>query len=242
MKKRLLSVVALIAALAMTGCGANNNAAIDTTAADEAAKAASQYVVVNSAKEQADKAGISIEAPEGAENVCYSIMYNTELKEEVDSENKTVKKYVRDESKIEAVQVDFNMIEREEIEENGEKETKLIVIPYTYRASNTGDGLEPVDLSGLDMSQWDYVEKASDATQKDKVVEDITVVGRPGKMYYGNGVGNIYWVDTVPGVCYTLTVGATTEDADTASEKDAITKKELIEMAEKVFVPTQGES
>ncbi len=242
MKKRIIGVITLIAALAMTGCGGNNNAEIDTTKADEASKAASQYVVVNSAKDQATKAGISIEAPEGAENVCYSLVYETELKEEVDEDNNTVKKYVRDESTVKAVQVDFNIIEREEVEENGEKETKLTVFPYTYRASNTGDGTKPVDLSGLDMSQWGYVENASDAKSKEKVVEDITVAGRPGKIYYGNGVGNIYWVDAVPGVCYTLTAGVTTEDADAASDKGILTKKALVEMAEKVFVPTQGES
>lgn len=208
MKKKIIIALALCAALSLTACGGGQAAPIATDESDALANTRSTYEVVKTASDVSAKVGLGLEAPTGAENVCYSIVYGTK---EVTENDKTLT--VKDETKPEMAQVDFNL--------NG--------IPYTYRAKLVSE-MEPSDLSGLNMSDFGWNGDA----------KDVTVANRAAKAYWGKGVGNVYWLDVVPGADYTLTVGVTVVDGEAAEGE--ITLNDFIAVAESCFVELQGEN
>ena len=87
-------------------------------------------------------------------------------------------------------------------------------VKYCYRAQPTAE-LESYDMSGL---YYTFDEPVSGA-----------VLRRDAKAFIGQGVGFVQWLDIVPGVNYNL------------SAETEITADKLFEVAELVFVPTQGD-
>lgn len=85
---------------------------------------------------------------------------------------------------------------------------------YCYRAMTTSN-VSPFDISGF-YYNWDKTENV-------KVNYcDATYVSC-------DDASNVYWLDVVPGVVYSLSVIQPTE------------QRELVDLANKIFVPTQGE-
>lgn len=86
---------------------------------------------------------------------------------------------------------------------------------YCYRAMITND-ISPFDTSGL-YYKWD-------------VTEDVKVNYCDATYESCDDASAIYWLDVVPGVVYSLSVIQPTE------------KSELVDLANQIFVPTQGDS
>lgn len=125
-----------------------------------------------------------------------------------------------------ATDVEYGYIENGE-EPIAEVEFEFNDIDYCYRAQSTGETSLGTDMSkaietGSALAGLNYEFKAGalvDAPQ-----------GREGIYAYNEGkAGFICWLDVVPGVLYSLSVE---EDASIAA---------LLDFAETVFVPMQGE-